>query len=127
MTTNITIKAAAQTFAEQLRQSKAIATFWQAKARLETDQAAQALLTRLSERQRALTRKQSAGEEITRSEIDDLRRLQQEVEDDPVIQAYVEALQQAQTYLPMVNREISELLGFDFAGLAQAAGVYRSL
>ena len=124
---DVTIQAAAQAFAAKLRQSEPIAAFWQAKARLEADQTAQALLTKLSERQRALTRKQSAGEEITRGELDDLRRLQQEARDNPVIQAYGEALQQAQIYLPMVNREISELLGLDFAGLARAAGVYCPL
>ena len=114
------IKAAAQTLAEILRQSEPIATFQQARARLEADHQAQELLARLSERQRVLALQQQAGQ-ITQSDIDDLRRLQQEAQSHPIIVAYIEALQQAQLFLPTVNATISELLGFDFGGLARAA------
>ena len=123
----IAIRDAAQAFAAKLRQSAPIADFWQAKARLEENHAAHALLTRLSERQRALALKQRTGDEITQGEIDDLRRLQRQAESNPVIEAYSKALQEAQLYLPMVNAEISELLGLDFAGLARAASLYCPL
>ncbi|MGQ9681413.1 MAG: YlbF family regulator [Anaerolineae bacterium] len=123
----IAIRDAAQAFAATLRQSAPIADFWQAKARLEENHAAHALLTRLSERQRALALKQRTGDEIAQGDIDDLRRLQRQVQDNPIITAYGEALQQAQLYLPKVNAEISELLGLDFAGLARAASIYCPL
>mgnify|MGYP005847762183 CR=1 FL=1 len=123
----IAIRDAAQAFAAKLRQSAPIADFWQAKARLEENHAAHALLTRLSERQRALALKQRTGDEIAQGDIDGLRRLQRQVQDNPIITAYGEALQQAQLYLPKVNAEISELLGLDFAGLARAASIYCPL
>ena len=116
------IKAAARTFAGRLCQSEPIATFRQARARLGADYQAQELLARLSERQRALALKQQSGE-ITQSDIDDLRRLQERAQTHPAIGAYFEALQQAQLVLPAVNATISELLGFDFGGLAGAAGL----
>ena len=120
------ILEAARTFASKLRQSEPIAALWQARARLEADEEARLLLSRLSERQRDLALKQRDGG-ITRAEIDDLRRLQDQAQDDPIIEAYGEALQQAQLFLPAVNAEISELLGLDFAALARAASVYCPL
>ncbi len=117
---DVAIKVAAQAFAGKLRQSEPIAAFWQAKARLEADPEARELLARLLERQRALNLKQQQGQ-ITQSEVDGLRRLQQEAQDNSIIAAYIGALQQAQLFLPAVNAAISELLGFDFGGLARAA------
>lgn len=115
-----TVEAAAREFALKLRASSPIAAFWQAKARLEADEEAQGLLAELQERQRALMLKQQIGSGITQAEIDALRRLQWEVQSNPVIMAYVQAQQQAQAFLPDVNMEISQLLGFDFGGLAGA-------
>ena len=114
------VEAAAREFALKLRASPPIAAFWQAKARLEVDQEAQRLLAELQERQQALMLKQQNGSSITQEEIDALRRLQWEAQSNPVIIAYVQAQQQAQAFLPDVNMEISQLLGFDFGGLAGA-------
>lgn len=122
MTADGRARAAAQALAEALRRSEPISAFWQARAKLAADAEAQELLTRLSDRQRALVLKQQAGE-ITQAEIDDLRRLQSEAESHPVIGAYVRAVQEAQLFLPAVNAAISELLGFDFAGLARVAAI----
>ena len=117
---DIATRAAAQTFAGKLRQSEPIVTFQQARARLEADHQAQELLARLSERQRVLALKQQA-DQITQSDIDELRAVQQEAEQHHVIRAYIRALQRAQLFLPAVNAELSNLLGFDFGGLARAA------
>lgn len=117
-----TVKAAAREFALKLRASPPIATFWQAKARLDADEEAQGLLTELQKRQQALVLKQQNGSGITQEEIDALRRLQREAQRNPVIMAYVQAQQVAQAFLPAVNMEISQLLGFDFGGLAGAGG-----
>ena len=114
------VEAAAREFALKLRASSPIATFWQAKARLEADEETQNLLAELQERQQALMLKQQNGSEITQAEIDALRRLQWEVQSNPVIMAYVQAQQQALAFVPQVNMEISQLLGFDFGGLAGA-------
>lgn len=115
-----TLEAAARKFALKLRSSAPIATYWRAKARLEADKQAQNLLAELRQRQQALTLKQQNGNGITQEEIDALRRLQGEVQRNPVIMAYVQAQQQAQAFLPQVNLEISQLLGFDFGALAGA-------
>ena len=115
-----TVEAAAREFALKLRASSPIATFWQAKARLEADEEAQGLLAELQERQQALMLKQQNGSEITQAEIDALRCLQGEAQRNTVIMGYVQAQQQAQAFLPEVNMEISQLLGFDFGGLAGA-------
>ena len=114
------VEAAAREFALKLRASSPIATFWQAKARLEADEETQNLLAELQERQQALMLKQQNGSEITQAEIDALRRLQWEVQSNPVIMGYVQAQQQALAFVPQVNMEISQLLGFDFGGLAGA-------
>ncbi len=103
-----------------LRASPPITTFWQAKERLEADEEAQELLAELQERQRALMLKQQNGGNITQEEIDALRRLQGEAQRNPVIKGYVQAQQQALAFVPQVNMEISQLLGFDFGGLAGA-------
>ncbi len=118
-----TVEIAAREFALKLRASSPIAAFWQAKARLEADEEAQGLLTELQQRQQALMLKQQNGSGITQAEIDALRRLQGEAQSNPVIMDYVKAQQQALAFVPEVNMEISQLLGFDFGGLA-GAGSY---
>jgi len=119
---NPTVEAAAREFALKLRASPPIAAFWQAKERLEADEEAQRLLAELQQRQQALMLKQQDGRGITQEEIDALRRLQGEAQRNPVIMAYVQAQRYAQAFLPEVNMEISQLLGFDFGGLAGAVG-----
>jgi len=117
---NPTVEAAAREFALKLRASPPIATFWQAKERMEADEEAQRLLAELQQRQQALMLKQQIGSSITQEEIDALRRLQWEAQSNPVIMGYVQAQQQALAFVPQVNMEISQLLGFDFGGLAGA-------
>ena len=119
---NPTVEAAAREFALKLRASSPIAAFWQAKERLEADEEAQRLLAELQQRQQALMLKQQNGSGITQEEIDALRRLQGEAQRNPVIMAYVQAQRYAQAFLPEVNMEISQLLGFDFGGLAGTGG-----
>jgi len=116
-----TVVKATQQFAMKLRASLPIAAFWEASGRLEADEGAQLLLAQLQERQQALVQKQQDGGDITQDEIDALRRAQREAQDDPVIMAYVQTQQHALAFLPQVNREISQLLGFDFGALAGAA------
>lgn len=105
-----------------LRTSLPIAAFWEAKEQLEADEEAQHLLTTLQQRQQALMLKQQNGGGISQEEIDALRRLQGEAQRNPTITAYVQAQQRAQAFLPQVNLEISQLLGFDFGALAGAGG-----
>lgn len=117
-----TVEEAAREFALKLRQASPIAEFWQAKERMEADKGAQRLLAELQDRQQRLLFKQQNGGNITQEEIDALRRLQWEAQRNPVIMGYVQAQQQALAFVPQVNMEISQLLGFDFGGLAGAGG-----
>ncbi|MGC9336246.1 MAG: YlbF family regulator [Anaerolineae bacterium] len=114
------VEQATREFASTLRASPAIAAFWQAKEQLEADAEAQRLLTAFQERQQALMLKQQNGSGISQEEIDALRRLQGEAQSNSVIIAYVQAQRRAQAFLPRVNTEISQLLGFDFGGVAGA-------
>jgi cell fate (sporulation/competence/biofilm development) regulator YlbF (YheA/YmcA/DUF963 family) len=116
---NPTVEVAAQDLARKLRASEPIAAFWQAKAQLEADGVAQHLLTELRVRQQALMLKQQ-NSSITQDDIDALRSLQGDVQRNSVIMAYFEAQRQAQAFLPRVNLEISQLLGFDFGTLGGA-------
>ena len=58
---------------------------------------------------------------MTQADIDRLRVLQNEVQANKIIMLFVETQQAAIAYLPGVNKEISQLLGFDFAGMAGPA------
>ena len=122
MVLNPSIERAAREFALKLRASPPIAAFWEAKARLEADEGAQRLLAELQDQQQRLLFKQQNGGNITQEEINALRRLQWEAQRNPVIMGYVQAQQQALAFVPQVNMEISQLLGFDFGGLAGAGG-----
>ena len=120
MQLNTNVEAAARELALKLRQAPPIAEFWQTKERMEADEGAQRLLAELQDRQRRLLLKQQNGGDITQEEIDALRRLQREAQTHPLISAYFQAHQIAQSYLPDVNYEISQLLGFDFGALSGA-------
>lgn len=114
------VESAAQEFALKLRQAPPIVEFWRAKERMEADEGAQRLLAELQDQQRRLLLKQQNGGDISQEEIDALRRLQREAQTHPLISAYFRAQQIAQSYLPDVNYEISQILGFDFGALSGA-------
>lgn len=115
---NPSIERATREFARKLRQTSPIAEFWRAKKRMEADEETQHLLAELQDRQQRLLLKQRNGGDITQEEIDALRRLQEEAQSNLIIMAYVQAQQYAQAFLPEVNMEISQLLGFDFGALS---------
>lgn len=114
------VEAAAREFALKLRQAPPIVEFWEAKEQMEADEEAQRLLADLQDRQQRLLLKQQNGGDITQGEIDALRRLQREAQIHPLIAAYFRAQQIAQAYLPDVNYEISQILGFDLGALSGA-------
>ena len=115
------VEVAAQTLAAQLKALPAIAAFDQAQAELDANEQARTLMSELQELQQDLLQKQQTGT-LTQEEIDEYRRLQREVQDNAVIGAYLETQRQAQAFLPQINAEISQALGFDFSRLATAAG-----
>ena len=116
-----TVEAAARTLAAQLRASPAIAAFWQARAQVDANEQARGMMGELQQLQQELLQKQQAGT-LRQEEIDGYRRLQREVQSNAIILAYFETQRQAQAFLPEVNLEISQVLGFDFSHLATAVG-----
>lgn len=58
---------------------------------------------------------------LTPADVEQLRALQNEAQANQIIMAYIRTQQAAVAYLPAVNREISQLLGVDFAALSNTA------
>ena len=108
---------AIESLAAALERSEPIAAFRAAKARLDADQDAAAVLKELAEINTDLRQRQVKGT-MRREDIDRMRAVQQRALSSPVIGAFVEAQQDATAYLPQVNDDISELLGWDFASMA---------
>mgnify|MGYP005847347883 CR=1 FL=1 len=119
---SVVVESATREFAARLRASQPIAANREATAHLVADLEAQRLLAKLQRQQQALVTKQQTGQQVTEGEIAGLRAVQLEVKKSPVIMSYIRSQQEAQSFLSRVNMEISELLGFDFGGLAGAGG-----
>ncbi len=111
---------ATERLAESLIHSGPIAAFERAKVQFEDNEGAKTLLERLSAAQAELRTRQVSGG-VTQQDIDELRALQSEVQSSNVIREYARAQQAAIAFLPLVNQEISQLLGLDFASLAGPA------
>ena len=125
MNTNITkippdLLVATKVLAETLLHSEPLLAYHQAKTHLERETEASAFLERLFSAQNEFRVRQSNGS-VTQADIDRLRVLQNEVQANKIIMLFVETQQAAIAYLPEVNKEISQLLGFDFAGMAGPA------
>ncbi len=114
---------ATEALAVNLRQSEPFVLYHQACDLLEADAPAQALLRQLSEAQADVrARSGPARGEVTQHDVDHLRALQRVAQANRVIMDYVRTQQLAIDYLREVNRDISELLGVDFASLARRPG-----
>ncbi len=114
------VVAALEALVGQLSHAEPILRYCQAKTRLDADPGASALLERFSTAQADLRFRQSRGT-VVQTDVDQLRTLQREVQSHRAIREYAETQQAARAYLPLVNQEISELLGLDFAALAGPA------
>ncbi len=113
--------AATEDLAIQLLASEPFTAYQAAQGRLNANAEARALLQRLSQAQAALRQKQ-ALQLVAQSDVDQLRALQSAVQADQTITNYVHSQQAAVKFLREMNREISELLGVDFAALAKRPG-----
>ena len=116
-----TLLAATEDLAIQLLASEPFTAYHTAQGCLNADAGARALLQRLSQAQAELRQKQ-AQRAVVQSDVDQLRVLQSAVQADRTITDYVHAQQAAVGFLREMNREISELLGVDFAALAKRPG-----
>jgi cell fate (sporulation/competence/biofilm development) regulator YlbF (YheA/YmcA/DUF963 family) len=120
-TTVITLPENISTAVDQLAaavlRAQPIADYQQAKARLDADPEARELLDRLAKAQSDL-RVRQAQNAVTQADVDQLRVIQRQVQSNRRIMDYARTQQAAVAYLPVVNQEISQLLGVDFASLA---------
>ena len=115
------MKEATDVLIGNLLASEAFIRYQQARARLDQDTQAQALLKQLSQEQ-AEMRKKQADSRLSKEEIDSLRALQTQVQDSEAIKGYAQAQQEAVNFLREINSEISQLLGIDFASFAKHSG-----
>jgi cell fate (sporulation/competence/biofilm development) regulator YlbF (YheA/YmcA/DUF963 family) len=114
------VEGALEALVENLRHAEPLLHYYQAKTRLDANAEARQLLAEFSTAQAALRFKQSRGQ-LVQADVDRLRALQRKVQTNHAIRDYAETQQAASAYLPLVNQEISELLGLDFAALAGPA------
>jgi cell fate (sporulation/competence/biofilm development) regulator YlbF (YheA/YmcA/DUF963 family) len=113
--------AATTVLAAQLLQSAPVVALHQAQAQLAADPAAQASLKRLARIQAGL-RAPPAGTADLADQIEDLHRQQEQVNSNATIQAVALSQQAARASLGHVNRELSQILEFDFATYAKRPG-----
>jgi cell fate (sporulation/competence/biofilm development) regulator YlbF (YheA/YmcA/DUF963 family) len=114
------LQEATKWLVEHLLASEAFTQYQNARHAMDSDQDAHALMDQLGKSQARVRQMQAKGE-VNQAEIDSLRLLQQRVLRDPVILDYLGSQQEAVNLLRDVNREISELLGINFASFANHA------
>ena len=105
---------------ENLLASEAFIHYKQAHARFNADNEARALLEQLTQSQARVRQKQAKGE-VNQADLDSMRMFQQRVQRNSIIMEYAQAQQEAVNFLREINNEISELLGINFAALANHA------
>jgi cell fate (sporulation/competence/biofilm development) regulator YlbF (YheA/YmcA/DUF963 family) len=109
---------ATHTLAQNLRSSKPLARYRQAKQILDSDALACGLFNDLAQAQ-ARIRKAQAGSVVAREDLQNLRDLQTRVQENHVISEYNASQQEATYFLQEINTEISQLLGINFALIAR--------
>ena len=114
------LQQATQALKDSLLASEAFLRYTKARARLDADFEALGLLDRLSKAQARVRQRQASGS-LTQSDMDALRELQKMAHEEPVVMEYAESQQEAADFLRAINKEISELLGIDFASYAKHA------
>lgn len=114
------LQEATKLLVEHLLASEAFTQYQNARIDMDSDQEAHALMDQLGKLQARVRQMQAKGE-VNQAEIDSLRLLQQRVLRNRAILDYLESQQGAVNLLRDVNREISELLGINFASFANHA------
>jgi len=115
------LSLATEALIENLLAAEPIVLYHRAQIRFQADAPARALIDRLSAAQ-ADVRQMQSRREVAQADIDQLRALQGEAQANRVIVDYMQTQQAAIGFLREINREISELLGVDFASLAKRPG-----
>ena len=111
------LQEATKLLIDNLLASEAFTQYQNAHRGMDSDQEAHALMDQLGKSQARVRQMQVKGD-VNQAEIDSLRLLQQRVLRNPVILDYLGSQHDAVNLLRSVNREISELLGINFASFA---------
>jgi cell fate (sporulation/competence/biofilm development) regulator YlbF (YheA/YmcA/DUF963 family) len=112
------LQRATQTLRDSLLACEPFLRYSEARARLDADFEALGLLDRLSKAQARVRQRQTSGS-LTQSDIDALRDLQKMAHEEPVVMEYAESQQEAADFLGEINKEMSGLLGINFASYAK--------
>ena len=105
---------------DNLLASEAFIHYQQAHTRFNADHEARALLEQLTQSQARVRQKQAKGE-VNQADLDSMRLFQERVQRNSIIMEYAQTQQEAVNFLREINNEISELLGINFAALANHA------
>ncbi len=112
------LQRATQALRDSLLASEPFLRYSKARARLDADFEALGLLDRLSKAQARVRQRPAVGS-LTQSDIDGLRDLQKMAHEKPVVMEYAQSQQEAADFLGEINKEMSELLGINFASYAK--------
>lgn len=112
------LNEALEALAENMLASESFAHYHAAAVQYEQDPDAKLLIEALSQKQAYIRANQASGN-LAQQDLDSLRSLQDQVYSHPVMVNYFTKQQDAINFLREINQEINELLGLDFAQLAQ--------
>jgi cell fate (sporulation/competence/biofilm development) regulator YlbF (YheA/YmcA/DUF963 family) len=115
------LRRAAEELAAAVLGSTPFAALAAARARLDEDEHARALVDAAAQVEWDVRRLQAEGT-LTREDIDRLRSVRTLASADPTVVEFETARRGAAAYLPQVNRMITEALGVDVAVLSRAGG-----
>ena len=109
------VDGAAKAFAAALAETPEFQAFEDAAVAFKQDRAAQGAVRLFQEKQRSLQMMQQLGM-LTQDELNELERLRGAMIAQPSVRAYVEAQDELMLVCQAASRELSEVIGLDFAG-----------
>ncbi len=109
------VDSAAKAFAVALAETPEFQAFEDAAVAFRQDRAAQGAVRLFQEKQRSLQMMQQLGM-LTQDEMDEMKRLREAMIEQPSVRAYVEAQDELMLVCQAASRELSEVIGLDFAG-----------
>ena len=108
-------------FARSLKSADAVKRFIEARRRFESDEEVARSREAFNQAAVSFREKQAAGT-LTEQEINHIRILQSNLNQQPRLVEYLRAQQEMAELMQECNQQISELLGFDFSGMAVPSG-----
>ncbi|MDI3525337.1 MAG: hypothetical protein PWP60_667 [Candidatus Atribacteria bacterium] len=108
------IKSSLQDFAEKLIATSFFQTFQQSRSNLSSNQEALELLQRWNEKQRELS-EIASERDLQEEDFMEVEAIREAIFKNVILMNYFKAQDELVTFLKEVNRELSNILGFDFA------------